>query len=261
MLYIYIFFAGKSNVLLGLCLLNQLEEFERAVRLSYGSHCNDTSATRHRDFVAAIENQISYVEASLKEFFNDEAKQPMRWVNLDEEERDDLALFLSGGSGASQSTEDERINDALSNGSFMRENHYNTKNYEPSSNTTCNRDILREIKGSKNVAMINNDAKYVIELEAKEVPETREDVSCQTDRTSASRRTWSSPNLGDWKILIADCDEQIKKPVLGIEATLKERDSKPALWKQRCGELPKSKGGSPSYIHLRGNSWINQVLI
>ncbi|XP_039008613.1 uncharacterized protein LOC120136724 [Hibiscus syriacus] len=77
----------------------QLEEFERATRLSRGHRrSDDTTATRHNQFIAAVESQIFRVEAALKESFFEEGKQPLRWVNLDEEECDDLAIFLSGTS-------------------------------------------------------------------------------------------------------------------------------------------------------------------
>ncbi|XP_023531163.1 uncharacterized protein LOC111793489 isoform X2 [Cucurbita pepo subsp. pepo] len=74
----------------------QLEEFEKAVRLSYRHHGDDTKLERHRQFIDAIENQIFCVEESLREYFVEEGKQPLKWVNLNEEECDDLAAFLSG---------------------------------------------------------------------------------------------------------------------------------------------------------------------
>ena len=85
-----------------------MEEFEKAVRLSY-RHGDDTTTTRHRQFISAIESQISQVEAALRESFSEEGKQPLRWVNLDEEERDDLAAFLSGTCQTMQSNKDECV--------------------------------------------------------------------------------------------------------------------------------------------------------
>lgn len=84
----------------------QLDEFQRAVRMNYKNTANDVRTKRHEQFVSAISSQISRVESSLKEYFNDEIRKPLRWVNLDEEERDDLAMFLSGSSGSSKSTRD-----------------------------------------------------------------------------------------------------------------------------------------------------------
>ncbi|XP_009127969.1 uncharacterized protein LOC103852820 isoform X1 [Brassica rapa] len=83
----------------------QLEEFERAVRLSHG-HCrDDTTLTRHKQFVNAIENQIYRVHCALQEALTENGKQkPLRLVDLNKEERDDLAMFLSGSSLTSESS-------------------------------------------------------------------------------------------------------------------------------------------------------------
>lgn len=88
-----------------LCNVNQLEEFERAVRLSHG-HCrDDTTLTRHKQFVNAIENQIYRVHCALQEALTENGKQkPLRLVDLNKEERDDLAMFLSGSSLTSESS-------------------------------------------------------------------------------------------------------------------------------------------------------------
>ncbi|KAF8115532.1 hypothetical protein N665_0025s0002 [Sinapis alba] len=85
----------------------QLEEFERAVRLSHGHCCrDDTTLTRHKQFVSAIENQIHRVQSALSE----NGEQPLRWVDLNKKERDDLAMFLSGSSQTSESFSSESIN-------------------------------------------------------------------------------------------------------------------------------------------------------
>ncbi|XP_042509643.1 uncharacterized protein LOC122085223 isoform X2 [Macadamia integrifolia] len=78
----------------------QLDEFERAVGSSYvgsSSSAKDGRA-RHRQFIVAIEDKISTVENSLKESVVAEGKSTLPWVRLDEGERDELALFLSGPS-------------------------------------------------------------------------------------------------------------------------------------------------------------------
>lgn len=54
----------------------------------------DTTA-RHNDFLGAIAYRILEVENSLKESNITEGRGPLRWVHLDEDERDDLAAFLS----------------------------------------------------------------------------------------------------------------------------------------------------------------------
>lgn len=84
-----------------------MEEFERAVCQSYRKIGDDITVTRHRQFVSAIEDQISRAETALKESLNMEGKKSFRWVNLDKEECDDLAHFLSGTSEISQIIKDE----------------------------------------------------------------------------------------------------------------------------------------------------------
>ncbi|GKC99857.1 hypothetical protein Tco_1170132 [Tanacetum coccineum] len=74
----------------------QLEEFERAVVLSYDKNSTDDMKDRHRDFISAMESQISRVESSWNDSSVSTGKPPRPWVRLDEGERRELALFLSG---------------------------------------------------------------------------------------------------------------------------------------------------------------------
>ncbi|KAL6867633.1 hypothetical protein ACP4OV_015657 [Aristida adscensionis] len=76
----------------------QLDELERAIRSNdeVFSAGKDTR-TRHDDFVAAIGYRILEVENNLKATNLAEGKSPLSWVHLDENERDDLAAFLSAG--------------------------------------------------------------------------------------------------------------------------------------------------------------------
>ncbi|KAK2999203.1 hypothetical protein RJ639_022782 [Escallonia herrerae] len=85
----------------------QLEEFERAVRSSYSSSSVEDAKDRHRDFIIAMESQISKVESSLQKSAVSAGKPPLPWVRLDEGESKELALFLSGpaSSGGSISAE------------------------------------------------------------------------------------------------------------------------------------------------------------
>ncbi|XP_072991271.1 uncharacterized protein [Typha latifolia] len=74
----------------------QLEELLRAINssdeaLSVGE---DTWA-RHDQFLTAISSQIMTVENSLKVSNIEEGEVGLSWVKLDEDERDELALFLS----------------------------------------------------------------------------------------------------------------------------------------------------------------------
>ncbi|XP_065010996.1 uncharacterized protein LOC135640465 [Musa acuminata AAA Group] len=74
----------------------QLEEFAKAVR-SNDKACSagDGTRARHDQFVSAIENKISEVEISLLQCNRNDRETKLTWVQLDEGERDELALFLS----------------------------------------------------------------------------------------------------------------------------------------------------------------------
>ncbi|CAA7393562.1 unnamed protein product [Spirodela intermedia] len=75
----------------------QLEEFDRASRSNGpANETDDDSRKRHSQFVAAIGNQILAVEGALKDLEIEGGRTPLVWVRLDEGERDELAMFLSG---------------------------------------------------------------------------------------------------------------------------------------------------------------------
>ena len=75
----------------------QLDEFQRAVRSSY-SKSSSGARSRHEDFIVAIDGKISKVEhlLQLQESAPLGSKASQPWVSLDEGERNELALFLSG---------------------------------------------------------------------------------------------------------------------------------------------------------------------
>ena len=228
-------------------MVNQLEEFERAIRCSHGHRSKDNTATRHKQFISVMEDQISHVETALKDFYMEERKQPLRWVNLDEEERDDLAAFLSGTAGTSQGTIDECVE------------LVQRKDERIDSDGTCEAEMPDGfMKGFKEVVTINRDSKYVVELEAKETPGTVDDISCQAERLAGQRKTWSSPNFGSWKIVIADEDDQRNTNEASAESA-KRKGYKSSFWRQKGGEHSQANGGTSSYLDIRGISRFTQV--
>lgn len=183
----------------------QLDEFQRAVRMSYKNNVNDVRTKRHEQFVSAITSQISGVESALKEYYSGEVRKPLRWVNLDEEERDDLAMFLSGSSGSSKSTLDS---DSDSKDSFKRDDV--KLNYM----TSC-KDA--------------NDC--IIEIEPIELLGTSDASSCHKV-SSSSRRTLGSHDVGTLMVTVDHDNEQKKSLILDTESTPKDKGY---VWRPRFG--------------------------
>lgn len=77
-------------------LLMQLEEFERAVKSSYKNSTLDDAKDRHREFINAMECQISKIDSALHKSSVSAGKPPHPWVRLDEGECNELELFLTG---------------------------------------------------------------------------------------------------------------------------------------------------------------------
>lgn len=215
-----------------------MEEFEKAVRLSYRHLGDDKTTTRHRQFISAIENQISHVEAALRESFIEEGRQPFRWVNLDDEERDDFAAFLSGTSQSMQSAKDECIELTPSLKSTIQEKQVITKERNFHVNATCNGDIFSDEKASKDVIAIKKDVQYIAEIKADAVSGISDDVVSQADGKTNIRKTRSFPNFGELKIVIADEDEQRNKLMHTIDGNPKGKWFKPGFWKHKCEEYP-----------------------
>ncbi|KAI3446645.1 hypothetical protein Pfo_029559 [Paulownia fortunei] len=233
----------------------QLEEFERAVRLSYRNNGDDITITRHRQFVTAIEDQISRVEMALKESLNVEGKRPFRWVNLDEEECDDLALFLSGTPGTLQGTKDEGIK--LGAVVTSSPNKSNTKeDFSFGSEVSSKTQILDQGKSSEEVLTSIEDINCFIELEDSKYPETGDEISYQADQITSNRRAWSSPDRTALEIVI-DSDDRQKNEL--IEATPKEKGFKPFFWRSRGENYPGAKGVL-SHTQMKMINWINQHL-
>ncbi|XP_054794471.1 uncharacterized protein LOC129299980 [Prosopis cineraria] len=231
----------------------QLEEFEKAVKLSYRHLDDENAVTRHRQFISAIQNQISYVEAALRESFIEEGRQPFRWVNLDEEERDDFAAFLSGTSQNMQTPKDECMELAPSAKNTLHEKEINKKDKIHDVNAACNGNIFSDRKAIKDVIAINKDVNYVREIKGDEVSGNSEDIVSQADRTTNIRKTCSSPKFWELKIVIADEDEQRNKLMHTIDGNSKGKGFKPGFWKHRFEEYPQAMRAVHMFNQLSGH--------
>lgn len=162
-----------TGVLIYEIVVVQLEEFGRAVELSYASSSSvDDSKNRHRDFIIAIENQITKVERSLNESTASRGKPPLPWVRLNEGERDELALFLSGPSASS-------ANRTLGKIHGIEHGVDNSQEADRQTMTDCSR-----------------SSSHLVELDQVEGKE---------EKFSGHRRTASAgADIGSWKILVSD---------------------------------------------------------
>ncbi|KAL8168100.1 hypothetical protein V2J09_009599 [Rumex salicifolius] len=204
----------------------QLEEFESATRLSHGSCRDEGKATRHQQFVFSMETQILHIENELSKSLHEEGKQPLRWVNLDEEEKDDLAMFLSG------IRKDESVNEVL----------FKLKEDDSYSNGKCV-ELQCESNGcSKDEIVIDMDIDFTNEPNVRELPGVRDEVCCSIDRTFGTRRTFPVPNYASLQIVVPDDNERWRTLAPCVEATPKVKGSR--VW----NSLP-----------IRAVGWINQI--
>ncbi|KAG6529781.1 hypothetical protein ZIOFF_011995 [Zingiber officinale] len=156
----------------------QLEDFEKAVQMNHRSlSSEDTAVIRHKQFLSVIGNQIMRIEKGLNGSLIEEGKQPLRWVQLDKQERDDLADFLSGVPS------DRR-----------QAKHVDRYCYDSpwSYDSEC---------------MLNKrDAFEVVNKESYERKAT------EVEQSRGQMNPLSSSEAGDWKIVIAD-EETENRPV------------------------------------------------
>ncbi|XP_022867606.1 uncharacterized protein LOC111387292 isoform X1 [Olea europaea var. sylvestris] len=220
----------------------QLEEFERAVRLSYRNHADDVTKTRHRQFISVIEDQISRVEAALKESYTVDRNQPFSWVNLDEEERDDLALFLSGTPDTSST---KLVEPATS--PFKEKNH-TRKDIRLDSKVGSKAQIPITRKGFEEIVTSNVEAICSTVPEEEEIPEARGESS-----------SWRARNLPGVSALEIVIDNDYEQRNALVEATPKEKGSKLYFWRSGCEDHPQAKGGALIYSHLKMINCINQL--
>lgn len=211
-----------------------MEEFEKAVKVSYRSRSEEHVLERHRQFISAIGNQISHVEAALRESYDKEGKRPLRWVNLNEEECNDLATFLSGTPQVPRSVKTESSVCRSSAKSYSYGNHERAA-VEMNVTSTCRLSNSSKMKGSEFVNSADIDSQKVKDLELKESFGRSDDPLCKMDRTTKARRA-SPPTAPDLEIVIADENYERKQHNTNLEVTKKEKSGS-VFWKRGCGNF------------------------
>lgn len=236
-----------------------MEEFEKAVKLRYRHFDDESATTRHRQFILAIQNQISHVEAALRESFVEEGRQPFRWVNLDEEDQDDFAAFLSGTSQNMQGAHDECVELTPLMKNTLQEKQVIKKDKVSDVNASCNGNIFSGKKTMKDAISINKDVKYIIEVKTDEESGTSDDIVSQMDRTTNVRKTCSSPNFGELKIVIADEDEQRNTLMHTADGNLRGKGIRPGFWKHKFEEYPQAMRAVHMFNQVRLTSFEKKI--
>lgn len=197
----------------------QLEEFERAVHLSHGKYSSEENTiTRHRQFIAAIKNQIRDTESELNDSFTEEGKQPLSWVQLDEEERDDLALFLSPIPQPSQEAKD-----ITSYHEDVAVDSRDAKSLEPYKSGKCENDGLSQVARSNGSWEIQIDDEKRVDRKSVEM---RQDIpSCLLNRFGIAR---------------------------SVEFVAKLRWFRNSFWKAKSEEHLQLRRGLSTYLEFNG---------
>lgn len=207
----------------------QLDEFERAVKSSYLGRDVDAS-DRHKQFVMAIQSQLCGIEKAMSDSVIDEGKKRLRWVQLDDHEKDDLALFLCGPCEKNNnSLEQQHVNATAEMVDWRLEDGHMLNRSDLRDICHAESDCGPDVNGYKETILINKDSKFVVQLAEQNVADSQDDwhTGATIDRKSGHRRSSSDGAvLGSWKIVIAD--ENDEKEI--IESQSKESPTRLNLW-------------------------------
>ncbi|KAH9322106.1 hypothetical protein KI387_016745, partial [Taxus chinensis] len=215
----------------------QLEDFERAVKATAPNvnvYSREDSLSRHMRFIAAIENQIAGIEKALQDSAINDGNGSMQWVDLDDQERDDLAMFLSGGGPCKSSlvrsirrnSSEQQIKGKFATHTDLQEPKEmvelrldNTPLFygetgqsklqgamHPDTDRVCALD--NNVNGFIETGSTGKDSDFGEEL-CQRASETRDDCHAgrSTERSTGHKRSASAgAEFGAWKIAIADND-------------------------------------------------------
>ncbi|CAE5982268.1 unnamed protein product [Arabidopsis arenosa] len=193
----------------------ELSFVTRKLHRKYQGHLESPRRRRDRDVIAypVPECMCRHGKHRSVEALNENGKQPLRWVNLNKEERDDLAMFLSGSSQTSESLNSDNIN--------LRD-----------SSTSSVAEDLRGMNGRRETRCYGDSPDCLIDIDERGSLESG-------DKKAGTRRRWSSPNVPNISALRINVpvnakEDERKKFLSQIEDTPKEKGSKPLFWLQRC---------------------------
>lgn len=215
----------------------QLEDFERAIRVTASTnkaYSKEDAPTRHMQFIGAIRNQIASIEKELQDSIKKDGNRSLQWVDLDDRERDDLAMFLSGGGSLKNTIEQgtcRNITEQQSKRSIATSaNLLGTKDVvelrlddtqllhpatgqsklqcirHSRTNAACALDTHHN--GFTDSEASNKDSEFVVDM-ARKLSGTRDDRHSgdSLERATGHKRSASAgAEFGAWKIVTADND-------------------------------------------------------
>ncbi|KAF8654969.1 hypothetical protein HU200_061401 [Digitaria exilis] len=229
----------------------QLEQFERAVSSSNDKYSlEEGTLARRRQFIVAIEDQISRVEKEINGSSIDNGKRGLNWVKLDDEERDDLVAFLSAPAEF-----------------FSQLNSRDSSYHIPSRQ----KNVPIGMNDHEDAALIVKD---IHEVPSRQISSVKSDICGLADQLHGHR---SNLGTGDdhWKIDIGnEIDEKRKLSSNGVQASSQatalsgiRRSTESltrvrwfwnSLWKPKSDEHRPLRYDMPNNIDLRVLSLLTQ---
>lgn len=207
----------------------QLDEFDKAVKSSYLGRDVDASG-RHKQFVKAIQSQISGIEKVMSDSVIEEGKKGIRWIQLDDREKDDLALFLCGScENKSDSLEEQSVVKTEEMVDLKLDDAHMLNRSDLKDFCNAGSDCGPDVSGYKETILINKDSKFVVQVAEQMVVDSQDDwhTGATIDRKSGQRRSSSDGAvLGSWKIVIADENDESE----ASESQSKESLTRLNLW-------------------------------
>eukprot|EP00252_Welwitschia_mirabilis_P010178 TRINITY_DN2334_c0_g1_i3.p1 TRINITY_DN2334_c0_g1~~TRINITY_DN2334_c0_g1_i3.p1 ORF type:complete len:385 (-),score=55.20 TRINITY_DN2334_c0_g1_i3:705-1859(-) len=205
----------------------QLDAFEKAV-MSACAEKDSSAKGRHRHFVSAVSIKIREIENAMSDLCGEKNKGRLRWVQLNDEEKDDLALFLSRAEmNRSHASIDQcwKESDSLAG---LDASETKASNNRADFETGCvsatnvnslneailvDRDskIARNVNGFKETILINRDSKIVVEMSDQKFLGSRYDCNfgTSTEKNFDSKVVANDgADLGSWKAVISGVHDE-----------------------------------------------------
>jgi hypothetical protein len=232
----------------------QLEQFERAVRLSSDKYSLEAgTVARRRQFIVAIEDQISRVEKATSDSSVENGRRGLNWVKLDEDEQDDLVAFLSAPAQLSGKTR-------------KREGSYHSPPRQ--------KKVLVGVNNDRDMDGISKD-RHTFESSPMEISDAESVVHGLSEQLNVHRTNLSSAD-DRWKINIGDekDDERKTSPkkidvssqmttlsgiVKSTESLTRMRWFRNSLWKPKSDEHLPLRYDVPNQLDFRSITLLAQV--